>query len=159
MLLFAALLLAGVTVARLGEYRALRLATGLPSRTDAPTLLFLFQPEDCPRYTGLVQRWNSLARADELRVLGIGIGFPSASTARDSILGGSRPSFEVRYDLDREARRLLGRIGQGHTPTSVLLDPAGRPVFVLAPTADPVVQSEARRIIERYVAVLAEARS
>ncbi len=157
LLFSAAVLLAAMTIARLGEYRALRPSMGLPSGPDRATLLFLFQPGDCARYAGLVRRWNSLARTNALRVLGLGIGFPSSSRGEDAILGETSPAFEVRYDLRGEAQRLLGRLGQAHTPTSVLLDREGRPVFILPPTSDPAVQTEALHLIQGYVSRIAGA--
>ncbi len=147
----SAMLLAALSTARLGEHRALRPITDLQGGSDRPTLLFVFQPEDCQRYAGLVRRWNSLAGTNALRVLGLGIGFPASSGGRTAILGDAIPMFPVRYDLGGEARRLLRRIGHGHTPTSVLLDPEGRPVMILPPVSDSAVQTEALHLIESYL--------
>ena len=159
LLLLVAVLLAALTSIRLGEYRALRPPKPLPGSADRPTLLFLFQPGDCARYGGLVDRWSELDGTHALRVIGLGIGFSSPPTRADSLFGGRRPSFEVRYDLPIEAQRLLARIGHGQTPTSVLLDRAGRPVFILPPTADSAKQAEAAGLIARYVTgVAGEAR-
>lgn len=149
LLFLAAALLAILSAARLGEYRVLSDPhDGI--RLDRPTLVLLFQPEDCRRYGGLVEHWNRLAERGRVDVLGVGIGFPRARSARDSILGELRPAFPVRYDLGRFGERLLARAGAHRTPTSVLLDAAGRPRLILPPVSDASVQREAGRLIEEY---------
>lgn len=135
---------------RLGEYRALSAPHAAIDGVEGPTLVLLFQPEDCRRYGGLVEHWNGLAERGHVDVLGVGIGFPPTPSARDSILGEFRPTFPVRYDLGHVAERLLARAGQSRTPTSVLLDAAGRPLLILPPVSDASVQREAGRLIEQY---------
>ncbi len=150
LLFSAAALLTALSSVRFGEYRALSAPHAGIDGVERPTLVWLFQPEDCGRYRGLVERWNRLAERGWVDVLGIGIGFPSAPAARDSILGELRPTFPVRYDLGHVAERLLARAGQRRTPTSVLLDAAGRPLLILPPVSDASVQQEAGRLIEQY---------
>jgi hypothetical protein len=150
LLFSAAALLTALSAVRLGEYRAISAPHVPIDGVERPTLVLLFQPEDCRRYGGLVERWNRLAERGHVDVIGVGIGFPSASAARDSILGKLRPGFPVRYDLGHVAERLLARAGQRRTPTSVLLDAAGRPLLVLPPVSDAGVQREAGRLIEEY---------
>lgn len=147
LLFSAAALLAALSAVRLGEYRVLSESHGID--LQGPTLALLFQPEDCRRYGGLVERLNRLAERGHVDVLGVGIGFPRARSARDSILGEPRPSFPVRYDLGRVAERLLARAGARRTPTSVLLDGEGRPLLILPPVSEASLQ-EAGRLIEEY---------
>jgi hypothetical protein len=149
LLFSAAALLAALSAVRFGEYRALS-APHAAIDVERPTLVWLFQPEDCRRYGGLVERWNRLAERGHVDVLGVAIGFPPTPSARDSILGELRPMFPVRYDLGHVAERLLARAGQRRTPASVLLDAAGRPLLILPPVMDATVQREAGRLIEQY---------
>ena len=157
LLFSAAALLTALSAVRLGEYRALSAPHAAIDGVERPTLVLLFQPEDCRRYGGLVERWNGLAERGHVDVLGVGIGFPPTSSARDSILGEFRPTFPVRYDLGHVAERLLARAGQSRTPTSVLLDAAGRPLLILPPVSDASVQREAGRLIEQYARRIAGA--
>ncbi len=155
-LFLASAILAAASAVRLGEHRALRPPPDLAVADDGtrpvrPTLLFFFQPADCRRYSGLVRRWNALARSGTVRVVGIGVGFPGSGPARDSIFGAVRPTFHVRYDVGSEAVRLLARIGHLRTPTSVLIDGGGRPLVILPPVADEGTQREAGRLIREYV--------
>jgi hypothetical protein len=157
LLFSAAALLAVLSAVRLGEYRALSAPDVAIDAVERPTLVWLFQPEDCRRYQGLVRRWNDLAARGNVDVLGIGIGFPSTTSARDSLFGEVRPTFPVRYDLGRAADRLLARAGRRRTPTSVLLDPEGKPLLILPPVSDAGVQRAAGRIIEEYARQVARA--
>ncbi len=156
-LLAAAALLALPAAVRLGEYRALSAPADLPAGDGRPTLLFLFQPDDCRAYGGLVRRWNSLASDSSLRVLGLGLRF-GRPVPGDSVLGEPKPRFSVRYDLTGPGQRLLARLGWLETPTSVLLDGRGRPRLIVPPITDGNAQRDALLLVRAWARRFSERR-
>jgi hypothetical protein len=150
LLLATAAFLSLLVAVRLGENRALSMASELAAGDGRPTLLFLFQPGDCQAYAGLVRRWNSIARDSAVRVVGIGIGFDRPRIAGDAVLGEPKPAFPVRYDMTGQARRLLARIGHLATPTSVLLDGSDRPLLIVPPLSDETAQRHAATLVSSY---------
>lgn len=150
MFLATAALLALLVAVRLGEHRALFASSEMIAGDGRPTLLFLFQPEDCRAYAGLVRRWNSIAQDSAVRVVGIGIGFDRLETTGDAVLGEPKPAFQVRYDVTGQARRLLARLGHLETPTSVLLDGRDRPLLIVPPVSDEAAQRHAATLVSSY---------
>lgn len=110
------------------------------SRLDAPALLFVFQPGDCPSYRGLVERWNRLDGESEVRVVGVGLRLPADSAQRASRLARAGLEFPVRPDLADAAEDLMLRLGYDKTPFTVLVDEDGRPRLALPPAAAPEIQ-------------------
>lgn len=119
-----------------------------------PTLLFVFQPGDCPRYRGLVARWNRLSGDEGIRVVGAGLRLPGDSDARRRMLSRAPLEFPVRSDLAHGAEDLMLRMGYDRTPFSVLLDERGRPRLVLPAVADSSVQMRFYRQVRGYASSL-----
>lgn len=119
----------------------------LGAHQSRPTLLHIFQAEDCPRFRELVRQWNELHRRHRLPVLGVGLDLPTDSAARATVVRASGASFPVRDDPNGEAERLLLRLGYRHTPLAVLLDGRGRPRLVLPPLPGPDGPRRAARAV------------
>lgn len=114
---------------------------------NGPTLLHIFQAEDCPGFRGLIREWNELHRTRGLPVLGVALDLPRDPSARAAVLRASGATFPVRDDRGGRVERLALRLGFGHTPLSVLLDGTGRPRLILPPLAGPDGPRRAARLV------------
>lgn len=126
---------------------------------DGPTLLHIFQAEDCFGFRELIREWNELHRKRSLPVLGVALHLPPDPSARAAILRASGAAFPVRDDAGGEVERLALRLGFGRTPLSVLLDRTGRPRLVLPPLAGPDGPRRAVRLVLEVAASLPGGRS
>lgn len=148
----------------LGAGFLLRLAASLATAPVAvlgaaagpgPSLLFVFQPEDCPSYRGLVERWNTVHEKGEVGVVGVALGFPEDPDGREAAIARSGVRFPVRVDLAAAAERRILRLGFDRTPVSLLLDAEGRPRLAFPPVRDPEAWGTAQRLVEEYARLLA----
>lgn len=113
----------------------------------APTLLFVFQPGDCPNHAALLGSWTELHKARRVRALAIGLGFPSDSASLEELARSAGLDFPFRSDLAAQAERLLFGLGYRRTPVTVLLDRMGRVRLALASPDDPAARREAVRLV------------
>lgn len=126
------LVLLGVSALRAGAASSIAAAAGElgirlePDPRGRPTLLYLFHEEDCAAYGGLVEGWNELHRAGDVRVIGVGLRV--AEARRPGLASRMRPSprFPLRFDAQAPAERLLLAAGFSRTPAALLLDAEGR---------------------------------
>lgn len=159
----AALVAAGVLVLLLAAWRivptegltaeisTLRQAAAPEGR---PTLLVLYQPEDCAGYGEYLRGWNALAREGEVRVVAVPLNAPAGSADGTPVVDFFTPAFPVREDLARPAARLMRQMGQSHTPVAVLLDGTGSPRMVVPPGRYPRQQVLARLAVRDYARAL-----
>ena len=134
-----------------------RLVRDLSAGEDpGPTLLFIFRPDDCAGFSGLIDRWGELHRSGALRVVGVGTRFSNRTRRALEERDPETPGFPVRYDLARLAERLMSVAGHTTTPTSLLLDGTGRLRLAIPPTSDPKEQARLAEQLRREVRHLLE---
>lgn len=111
---------------------------------ERPTVLFVFQPGDCPAFGGLFDLLSEVERSGAARVLGVGVRLRLAGppAARGRALPLPIP---IRSDVSREGERLILGLGYRRTPVLVLLDREGRVRLAAAAPRDSASQ---RRLVE-----------
>ncbi|MFQ5680232.1 MAG: TlpA family protein disulfide reductase [Gemmatimonadota bacterium] len=152
--------LGGGAALRLAAFLATAPVATFASTGEVPggTLLFAFQPGDCPSRRQLIRRWNALHESGELPVLGVGLHFPKEADRRERILRSAGIRFPVRFDVAGRVERLILRLGYARTPVSLLLDRNGRPRLAVPPgRSHGAGPAEAVRLVERYARLLGAA--
>lgn len=128
-----------------------RLAAALAvAEAPGPTLVAIFQPEDCVAYSALIDAWNQLHEEGRVRVVGIGLRFSGFEGDLLDRRPGPVPRFPVRYDLGGLAERAILDAGHGRTPVALLLDPAGRTRLAIPPVRDLRAGRELEELVRRY---------
>lgn len=117
--------------------------------TEMPLVLFVFQEGDCSTYSRMVRRLDEWARTDSVRPVALGIDVPEERRAVLNAGALSELTFEVRFDLSEEAKRLLAITGFRRTPTSMILDPEGRLRSAHPPVATPALQERVAGALAR----------
>lgn len=147
-------LVAGAALRSLAVLGTAPVATLEEVGAGVPTLLYLFQPEDCPRLRRVVESWNEIHRSGRVRVIGVGLRFPRAPAERERLLRTSGAAFPLRTEPAARAERLALRLGYDRTPLAILLDARGRPRLALPPLPGPGGARRGARLVAEYAEAL-----
>lgn len=119
---------------------------------DKPTLLVVFQAEDCSTHRGFVEQWAELR--SEVRVVGAVVNGSDAVGSSGQPHIEFSPAYPVRFDLEQTATLMLRRAGYQKTPVAILLDAEGRPRMVIPPHPNPRRRAMMRQLVREYAAAL-----
>ena len=124
-------------------------ALSAPRASGGATLLFVFNPRDCPEALRLGRLWGELYRTREMNVLGVVVDAPREPEALDRVLEEANLAFPVIAEPGSELRAGVAALGYRTTPVSILMDGRLRPRLIVPGIQDSLAQLEAFELVKR----------
>lgn len=120
---------------------------GLPAGSGSATLIYVFNPRDCPQTLRLARLWSAMHEAAELRVKGVIVDPPNELAFLRTVLEREGVRFPVETQPDRRLEAAIAGLGYRSTPITVLTDRDHRPRLILPGAVDSLAQMEQVRLV------------